>query len=109
MPASDRMLEILVVPARIELRHVIHVFGCDDLLDGYAAFPKSCNDIRGRLSLSPSSNDLVEYVVGGRAAIGGRQSVILEQPVLAIASTNCDQSWSSRTDSATHASSVSVG
>jgi hypothetical protein len=51
VPAGDRTLEILVVPARIGLHHVVRVLGRDDLHDRNIAFPQSRNDIRGRLSL----------------------------------------------------------
>lgn len=47
VPAGDGMLEILVISARIELRHVIHPLRRDHLRDRDIAIPKSRNDIGG--------------------------------------------------------------
>ena len=98
--SGDRVLELLVVTPDIELGDVIHLVACDHPLGRDVMRAKGFNNRSRRLRPGPNGDDLIENIVIG---------FLVEQFGGPIAAASRDQSVSSRTDSATHASSSLVG
>jgi len=107
--SGDRMLDLFVESPRIELRYVIHRFGCQCLLSRNMLCVKGIDDFQRRLGPRPIGVHSVELIVGEAPLFRRRESRVGSRSDRRIASTMRAQSASSRTHSATHASSTAVG